>query len=215
MLWRMYFPQWARVHTCFPSHMQGLDRAHTCFPSTTWVEELLHQVSEAWGGVCMQICATIGGDYAVICGTAGRLTLQIREELLHKTRVRGGVCMQIHATRGGDYAVMHGMRYPTLQGGVRTGACDGVASCWMETEGKGTTETVFEEHLEAGTENALLFQFQGSQDEICGGGGCGDFKSLVCPLADGEGVCWVSCPCSEGSVFGFKGGWVGMVGLGS
>ena len=148
-------------------------------------------------------------------GMAGHSTLQIREEPLCKTRVRGGVCMQICATRGGDYAVTHGMGYPTLQGGVQTGAHDGVASCWTETEGKGTAKTVFEEHLEAGTEDMPLFQFQGFQDEICGGGGCGDFKSLVYPFADGEGVCWVPCPCSECGMFRFQGGWVGVVGLGS
>ena len=44
-------------------------------PSTTQAKELLHQVSEAQGGVCMQICATRGGDYAVICGTGGHPTL--------------------------------------------------------------------------------------------------------------------------------------------
>jgi len=110
---------------------------------------------------------------------------------------------------------MCGMGYPTLQGGVRTGACDGVAGCWMEMKGKRAAKTVFEEHLEASTENVLLFQFQGSQDEVCRGGGCGDFKSLVCPFANGKGVCWILCPCSEGGMFGFEGGWIGVVSLGS
>ena len=110
MLWRMYFPQRARAHTCFPSHVLGVSRPHICTDATDsvgvsgphicmdatdrggfWVEELLHQASEAWGGVCMQICATIGGDYAVTCGAAGRPTLQMREEPLRKTKVRGGV----------------------------------------------------------------------------------------------------------------------------
>jgi len=55
VLWRMNFPQQARAHTCFPSHVQGLDRVCTRFPSTTQVEELLHQIAETWGGVCMPV----------------------------------------------------------------------------------------------------------------------------------------------------------------
>jgi len=113
MLWRMYFPQQVRVHTCFPSHVQGLDRVHTCFPSTTQAEELLHQAYEAQGGVCIQIRATRGGDYAATCGTEGCSTLQ-GEELLLWAEAQGGVCVQIHATIGRDYAVMRGMGYPTL-----------------------------------------------------------------------------------------------------
>ena len=95
-----------------------------------------------------------------MCGMGGHSTLQ-GEELLLWTRVQGGVCVQICATIGGDYAVTHGIRYPTLRRGVQTGARDGVTSCWTEADREGATETVFEKHLEAGAEDAPLFQFQG------------------------------------------------------
>ena len=76
-------------------------------------------------------------------GAAGWPTLQRGEEPNFRTGVQKGVCMQI-------YAVTRGMGgHPTLQekGGFRTGACDCVASCRVETEGKRAAETVFEKHL--------------------------------------------------------------------
>jgi len=71
---------------------------------------------------------------------------------------------------------------------------------------------VFEEHLKAGAEDALLLQLQGSEDEVCRGGGQRDFKLIMCPFADGKGR-GVLGPCSKGHLLRSEGGWVGMVGL--
>ena len=184
VLRRVNFPQRARVHTCLPSHVQGLDRAHTCFPSTTWVKELLHQASEAWGGVCaptlVAICKGCNGARRPVNWP----TLRGGEEPVLRAEVRWGVCVQIRAIKDGDYAVTRRMGgHPTLKGGVTTGAHDSVTSCGMETKGEGATEAVFEEHLQAGAEDAPLFQLQGSQDEVCQGGIRGDLKCVLCPLA--------------------------------
>ena len=126
--------------------------------------------------------------------------------------------MQICATRGGDYAVTHETGvHLTLQGVgryVHAWAHDGVTSCWTKSHREGTTEAVFEEYLEAGAENAPLLQFQGSQDEVCGGGGSGNFESLMGPFADGEGG-GVPGLCCKGSLLWSEGGWIGVVGLGS
>ena len=67
------------LHTCTDTS-DGVSRLHICMDATNrggfLVEELLHQVSEAWGGVMgMQIRATRGGDYAVTCGVGVRSTL--------------------------------------------------------------------------------------------------------------------------------------------
>jgi len=77
-------------------------------------------------------------------------------------------------------------------------------------DGKRAAETVFEKHLEAGAEDALLFQFQGPKNEVCRGRGCGDFELLVCPLADREGG-WVLPPCGEGGLLSCWGRGVGVV----
>ena len=142
VLRRVYFPQWARAHTFFPSQVLGLDRAHTCFPSTTRVKELLHQASEAWGGVCMPTPAANCGGRSGTRRPAKWPTLRGGEEPVLRTGVRWGVCVQIRAIRDGNYAVTRRMG-----GGVATGARDSVSSCGTESKGEGATEAVFKKHL--------------------------------------------------------------------
>jgi len=152
MLRRMNFPQRARAHTCFPSHVLCIGGPHICMDATDRVsrlhicmdatdrggvlaEELLHQASEAWGGVmCMQIRATRGGDYAVTCGAGVRSTL-------HGKEVGGWVHAVIKHTgcKIGMWVVW------VIQICARTH--DGVAGCRTKADGEGAAEAVFEKHL--------------------------------------------------------------------
>ena len=52
----------------------------------------------------------------------------------------------------------------------RARASGSVACCWAESEGKRSAEAVLEEDLEACAENAPLFEFEGTDNEVGRGG---------------------------------------------